>query len=47
MMNAHTIVSLTERSTTAGPKMYARGIGIVEDGQLKLVSHKYVQNPSR
>ena len=28
-------------------KVYARGIGIVEDGPLKLVSHKYVQNPSR
>src|SRR6266542_2320790 len=27
-------------------KVYARGIGIVEDGSLKLVSHKYVQNPS-
>jgi len=28
-------------------KVYARGVGIVEDGPLKLVSHKYVQNPSR
>lgn len=28
-------------------KVYARGIGIVEDGPLKLVSHEYVQNPTR
>lgn len=28
-------------------KVYAPGIGIVEDGPLKLVSHKYVQSPSR
>jgi hypothetical protein len=28
-------------------KVYAAGIGIVEDGPLKLVSHKYVQPPSR
>ena len=28
-------------------KVYARGIGIVEDGTLKLVSHKYLQNASR
>ena len=28
-------------------KVYAPGIGIVEDGPLKLVSHKYVQRPPR
>jgi hypothetical protein len=28
-------------------KVYARGIGIVEDGPLKLVSHKYVPDTSR
>ena len=28
-------------------KVYAPGIGIVEDGPLKLVSHKFVPNPSR
>lgn len=28
-------------------KVYARSIGIVEDGPLKLVSHKYVPNASR
>jgi hypothetical protein len=28
-------------------KVYAPGIGIIEDGPAKLVSHKYVQNPSR
>ncbi len=28
-------------------KVYARGIGIVEDGALKLVSHKYLQASSR
>ena len=28
-------------------KVYAPGIGIVEDGPLKLVSHKFVPNPAR
>jgi hypothetical protein len=28
-------------------KVYAAGVGLVEEGALKLVSHKFVQNPSR
>ena len=28
-------------------KVYAPGIGLVEDGDLKLVSHKHVQSASR
>jgi hypothetical protein len=46
MMHAHTIVSRTERSTRRDTKVYAQGIGMVEDGPLELVSHKCVQEPT-
>ena len=46
MMNAHTIVSLTQSSMTPA-EGFENCLKVRETTPLNLVSHKLVQNPSR